>query len=115
MGSSSDEILKPLRVSCGKIESGESAERHLEDVKKFASKGAYYQYHVVVELLGILERKPSLDTKTTAEIFKIVGENLHDGNGDKKSLLAIIYNFLAKMKVRKIRKVPKTALTLIAL
>jgi hypothetical protein len=99
MANISDEILKPLRLSCKKIEAGEAADKHLELIKKFASKGAFYQHHVCVELLGVITREPSIPSRTASEIFELIGSIVHDGNGNKDSILCVFYNFVAKLKV----------------
>jgi hypothetical protein len=99
MANASIEILKPLKRSCAKIEAKQDVENSLRDVTKFASKGAFYQHHTFVELLAIVARKLSLPESTKAAIFKLLGTIVHDGNGNKDTLLCQIYSFLAQSKV----------------
>lgn len=99
MASKNDEILKPLKNICKKIENEKDLVSSMDELEKFVIKSAFFQHHVLVELFEILSRKPKLTKATKSEILNLLGSLLHEHTKNIESRLCHVYNFITKNTV----------------
>ena len=99
MAESSVKYLKPIKDICQKIPLNKDINQLIADLKKCSDKGAFYEYHVFVELLEVLSQNPDFSKSKVKEIFKLLSDLLHNDSNSKESILSRLYNFILIHKV----------------
>lgn len=99
MADRNEKYLKPLREVCNKLVVEEKSEKHIEDLRNFYRKGAFYEYYVFAELLEVLTKHPELHKKKLTQIFELFHDLFNEQSSKKDSLINLLYNFIIKHKV----------------
>jgi len=95
MADKNEKLLKPLRECLQKLATVKNPSNCAAEVNKFLAKGAFYEYHCMVELLDLLKKHfKSIPKQNKDEIVKLMIIAMYEGSNEKDAMIGRFHSFI---------------------
>lgn len=100
MGERVEKQIKQIKEVCCEVFGDDDIADLIKKLRTLSKGSAFFEWHILCELLDVVQQIPDEDPKKIEEILIYVNEILHNSQQNFPANLSKVYKFVAKFQVK---------------